>query len=193
MARRLRVLIAHQPHHVVHRGHRQRPVFECADDYHAYLNDLHTYRVSLGVALHAWCLMPNHVHLLLTPQDDPRTVSVLMQRIAQRATRRWNWRRDVAGSLWEARFKSRVIDTEQYLLACCRYIELNPVRAGLTGSATDYRWSSYSARMGMVSDEYLDLHDLYLAMGSDHQTRRKEYGKWCSNRPGPDVSEEIAV
>ncbi|KQZ98410.1 hypothetical protein ASD71_23095 [Achromobacter sp. Root565] len=107
-----------------------------------------------------------------------------MQRIAQRATRRWNARRDVAGSLWEARFKSRVIDTEQYLLDCCRYIELNPVRAGLTVSATDYRWSSYRARMGIVNDGHLDLHDLYLAMGPDPQTRRKEYAKWCFSQTG---------
>jgi len=145
---------------------------------------MHDYRRTLGVALHAWCLMPNHVHLLLTPQDDPRTLSMLMQRIAQRATRRWNARRDVAGSLWEARFKSRVIDTEQYLLDCCRYIELNPVRAGVTMSATDYRWSSYRARMGIVNDGHLDLHDLYLAMGPDPQTRRKEYAKWCFSQTG---------
>ena len=180
MARRPRILIAHQPHHVVQRGHGQRSVFEDSYSYRAYLHDLHAYRMSLGVALHAWCLMPNHVHLLLTPQDDPRTVSVLMQRVAQRATRRWNARRDIAGSLWEARFKSRVIDTKRYLLECCRYIELNPVRAGLTKSAADYRWSSYQARMGVVGDEDLDLHDLYLAMGPDQQSRREAYGKWCS-------------
>lgn len=184
MARRPRILIAHQPHHVVQRGHRQRAVFDESDDYCAYLEDLHDYRQSLGVALYAWCLMPNHVHLLLAPQDDPRTVSMLMQRIAQRATRRWNARRDVAGSLWEARFKSRVIDTERYLLACCMYIELNPVRAGLSASASEYRWSSYRARMGIVSDKRLDLHDLYVAMGPDQQTRRKEYEKWCLSHTG---------
>lgn len=184
MARSPRILIAHQPHHVVQRGHRQRAVFADPADYCAYLEDLHDYRQSLGVALYAWCLMPNHVHLLLAPHDDPRTVSMLMQRIAQRATRRWNARRDVAGSLWEARFKSRVVDTERYLLACCMYIELNPVKAGLTTSASEYRWSSYRVRMGIVSGDHLGLHGLYLAMGPDEQTRRKEYEKWCLSQTG---------
>lgn len=184
MARRPRVLIAHQSHHIVQRGHRQQVIFDDSHAYRAYLLDLHTCRASLGVALHAWCLMPNHVHLLLTPGDDPRSISVLMQRIARHATRRWNLRRGTAGSLWEARFKSRPIDSERYLLECCRYIELNPVRAGITESAAEYPWSSYQARMGIVSDENLDLHDLYLAIGSNQHARRKEYEKWCLSGTG---------
>lgn len=179
MARLPRILVAHQPHHVVQRGHRQQVVFSDQPAYRAYLNDLHFYRTTLGVSLHAWCLMPNHVHLLLTPGDDPRTVSVLMQRVARQATRRWNLRANTAGSLWEARFKSRLIDSERYLLECCRYIELNPVRAGLAESAADYPWSSYRARMGLTSDGKLDLHELYLAMGADFEGRRKAYEDWC--------------
>ncbi|MFD4839054.1 transposase [Achromobacter sp. NPDC058515] len=184
MARPPRILVAHQPHHVVQRGHRQQVIFSDPHAYRAYLDDLHSYRASLGVALHAWCLMPNHVHLLLTPGDDPRTVSVLMQRVARQATRRWNLRRDTAGSLWEARFKSRLIDSEQYLLECCRYIELNPVRAGLCESASDYSWSSYQARMGLVDDATLDFHELYLAIGADQEARRKAYAAWCLTHPG---------
>lgn len=176
MARPPRILIAHQPHHAVQRGHRRQTVFDGPAAYRAYL---HTYRTALGVALHAWCLMPNHVHLLLTPDDDPPTVSVLMQRLATRATRRWNIRRETGGSLWEARFKSRVIDAERYLLESCRYIEMNPVRARLAESAAAYPWSSYPARMGWENGEELDLHELYLAMGMDAEARRKAYEECC--------------
>lgn len=179
MARLPRILIAHQPHHVVQRGHRRLIVFDGPNDYRAYLRDLQAYRAALGVALHAWCLMPNHVHLLLTPGDDPRTVSALMQRVARRATRRWNARRDAGGSLWETRFRSRVIGSERYLLECCRYIEMNPVRAGLASCASEYPWSSYRARMGLACGESLDLHPLYLEMGADQEARRKAYGEWC--------------
>lgn len=179
MARPPRILIAHQPHHIVQRGHPRQTVFDGPDAYRAYLRDLHTYRTALGVALHAWCLMPNHVHLLLTPGDDPRTVSVLMQRLARRATRRWNVRRETGGSPREARFKSRVIDAERYLLECCRYIEMNPVRARLAESAAAYPWSSYRARMGWGNGGELDLHELYLAMGVDAEARRKAYEEWC--------------
>lgn len=184
MARPPRILIAHQAHHVVQRGHRQQEVFPDPRAFRAYLNDLHAYRVSLGVALHAWCLMPNHVHLLLTPGDDPRTVSVLIQRIARQATRRWNMRYNTAGSLWEARFKSRVINSERYLLECCRYIELNPVRAGLATSPWVYPWSSFRARMGLAGGAELDYHAEYLRMGADVDSRRKAYSEWCVGSDG---------
>jgi len=175
MSRKPRILIAHQPHHIVQRGHRRQNIFHSAADYRAYLRDVRTDARRLGVALHAWCLMPNHVHLLLTPGDDPRTISTLVQHVARRATRRWNARRMTAGSIWEARFKSKVIDEDRYLVQCCRYIELNPVRARLAASAEDYPWSSYRERMGMAPAEMLDLHALYLAMGRDDAARRTAY------------------
>jgi len=175
MPRPPRILIAHQPHHVIQRGHRRQTVFEHPGDYRAYLDDLHAQRAALGVALHAWCLMPNHVHLLLAPGGDPTTVSVLMQRIARQASYRWNRRRRTSGSLWEARFTSRVIDSERYLLACCRYIELNPVRAALTRDPAGYPWSSYRARMGLADGAKLDPHALYLAMGNNEAERRRAY------------------
>jgi len=175
MPRRPRILIAHQPHHIVQRGHRRQGVLHGTADHRAYLRDLRAGAGRLGVAVHAWCLMPNHVHLLLTPGDDPRTLSTLVQHVARRATRRWNARRMTAGSIWEARFKSQVIDEERYLLQCCRYIELNPVRARLVCSAEDYLWSSYRERMGMAPAGLLDLHASYLAMGRDDDARRAAY------------------
>ena len=179
MARRARVEYPGALYHVITRGNQRQRIFRDDRDREKYLEILSSLKNQFSFRIPAYVLMPNHVHLLLTPGDDPRSISVLMQRVARHATRRWNLRRDTAGSLWEARFKSRLVDSERYLLECCRYIELNPVRAGLTKSAADYRWSSYQARMGLVSDENLDLHERYLAMGPDHATRRKEYGKWC--------------
>jgi len=119
--------------------------------------------------------MPNHVHLLLTPTENPASLSTLMQHLARGATRRWNARKQTMGSIWEARFKSRVIDEERYLLECCRYIELNPVRARLAQAACDYPWSSYRERMGLAQAQMLDLHPLYMAMGHDDAARRAAY------------------
>ncbi|MBV7483988.1 transposase [Bordetella sp. BOR01] len=176
MPRPRRILLAHQPHHIVQRGHRRQVVFERAVDYRTYLHDLQYHAAQLSVALHAWCLMPNHVHLLLTPAADPDSLSTLMQHLAGGATRRWNARKQTTGSIWEARFKSRVIDEERYLLECCRYIELNPVRAQIVAAAENYPWSSYRERMGMAPATMLDLHMLYLAMGNDDAARRDAYG-----------------
>jgi len=175
MPRPRRILLAHQPHHIVQRGHRRQVVFERASDYRAYLHDLHHHTVQLSVGLHAWCLMPNHVHLLLTPLDNPGSISKLMQHLARGATRRWNARKQTAGSLWEARFKSRVVDEERYLLECCRYIELNPIRTRLVESPANYPWSSYRERMGMAPVQMLHLHMLYVAMGSTDAARREAY------------------
>ncbi|GAB1577470.1 transposase [Bordetella petrii] len=175
MPRSPRILLAHQPHHIVQRGHRQEAVFRIPSDYRAYLSDLYQQTSALGVAVHAWCLMPNHVHLLLTPGDDPRTISRVLQYLAWRATVRWNARRRTTGSLWEARFKSRVVDEERYLLECCRYIELNPVRAGLARTPDGYPWSSCRERMGMAASRLLAFHPLYLAMGNSDEARREAY------------------
>ena len=175
MPRSRRILLAHHPHHIVQRGHRQQVVFERAHDYRVYLQGLHHHTRQLAVALHAWCLMPNHVHLLLTPTENPASLSTLMQHLARGATRRWNARKQTMGSIWEARFKSRVIDEERYLLECCRYIELNPVRARLAQAACDYPWSSYRERMGLAQAQMLDLHPLYMAMGHDDAARRAAY------------------
>ncbi|WP_179216613.1 transposase, partial [Achromobacter xylosoxidans] len=128
MAPRLpRLVIAHTPHHVVQRGHSRQAIFTAAEDYQAYLSDLKEKSAELGVRVYAYCLMTNHVHLLMMPTDDTLALAKLMQEIGRRATRRWNQRWGRSGTLWESRYKSSVVQTDAYLLACCRYIELNPV------------------------------------------------------------------
>ena len=176
MAPRLpRVLIAHHPHHIVQRGHSRQAVFAEDSGRQAYLEDLHEKKTELGVQVHAYCLMSNHIHLLLTPGEDVDAVSRLMKEVARRATRRWNVCKQRSGSLWESRFKSSMVQTERYLLACCRYIELNPVRAGMVVRAEDYRWSSYRGRMGLATDSILDLDVIYLALGESDVHRRSAY------------------
>lgn len=184
MAPRLpRVLVAHHPHHIVQRGHSRQAVFEEESDRQAYLDDLHEKKNELGVQVHAYCLMSNHIHLLLTPAEDVGAVSRLMKEVARRATRRWNVRKQRSGSLWESRFKSSVVQSEAYLLACCRYIELNPVRAGMVVRAEDYRWSSYRGRMGIVTDLMLDLDEIYLALGDSDVHRRRAYQDYMESGP----------
>ncbi|WP_454675455.1 transposase [Achromobacter pestifer] len=181
MAPRLpRVIVARCPHHVVQRRHSRQRIFIGDDDRQAYLNDLYEKKHELGVEVHAYCLMSNHVHLLLTPGDDVAAVGRLMKEIARRATRRWNERSGGSGSLWESRFKSSVVQSDAYLLACCRYIERNPVRASMVEKPEDYQWSSYRARMGLSIDSILDLHAVYLALGSS-AARRVAYLQYMAS------------
>lgn len=192
MAPRLpRVVIAHTPHHVVQRGHSRQAILTAPEDYQTYLCDLKEKSTELGVRVYAYCLMTNHVHLLLMPTDETMTLAKLMQEIGRRATRRWNQRWGRSGTLWESRYKSSVVQTEAYLLACCRYIELNPVRAHMTGHAADYPWSSYRGRMGMAEDGMLELHPLYLALGCSEDERRAVYRSYVESAVSAEETECI--
>lgn len=187
MAPRLpRVLVPHCPHHVVQRGHSRQDVFDGPNGRRSYLQDLYEKKAELNVQVHAYCLMSNHVHLLLTPGGDASAISRLMKELARRATRRWNTRMDRSGSLWESRFKSSVVQSDAYLLACCRYIELNPVRAGIVRKAEQFRWSSYRGRMGLSSDPILDLHPIYSALGSSPVLRRQVYLQYMESEVAED-------
>ncbi len=192
MAPRLpRVVIAHTPHHIVQRGHSRQAIFTAPEDYQTYLSDLKEKSAELDVRIYAYCLMTNHVHLLLMPTDDAMALAKLMQEVGRRATRRWNQRWGRSGTLWESRYKSSVVQTEAYLLACCRYIELNPVRAHMTGQAADYPWSSYRGRMGMAEDDVLDLHPAYLALGCSEGQRRTVYRSYLESAVSTDEIECI--
>ncbi|WP_454674022.1 transposase [Achromobacter pestifer] len=156
-------------------------IFIGDDDRQAYLNVLCEKKHELCVEVHAYCPMSNHVHLLLTPGDDVATVCRLMKEIARRATRLWNERSGGSGSLWEWRFKSSVVQSDAYLLACCRYIEQNPVRASMVEKPEDYQWPSYRGRMGLSIDSILDLHAVYLALGSSAAVRRVAYVQYMAS------------
>ncbi|MBA6068668.1 transposase [Pseudomonas mosselii] len=174
MPRGGRVLLPHYPHHIVQRGHNRQVVFAQDTDFQRYLADLRELKDAFGVKVYAYCLMTNHVHLLLVPDDACAGLSQLMKTLAARATRYRNRLEGRTGTLWESRFKSSIVQSDTYLLACCRYIELNPVRARMTVEADDYLWSSYSIRMGAAKRQnWLDDNPLFEALGETEELRRK--------------------
>jgi putative transposase len=164
MARLARVVAAGIPHHVTQRGNRRQQVFFGDDDYAAYSALLAEGCRAAGVAVWAYCLMPNHVHLILTPSDEDGLRAALGE-AHRRYTRHVNLREGWRGYLWQGRFASCPMD-EAYLMACARYVELNPVRARLARRARDWRWSSARAHLAAKDDELVRVSPL-LALAPD--------------------------
>lgn len=176
MPRIARVVLPHYPHHVVQRGHNKQTVFVEPADFERYLTDLCELKTLLGVKVYAFCLMTNHVHLLLAPGESPATLGQLMKSLAARMTRYRNKLEGRSGTLWESRYKSSVVQTETYLLACSRYIELNPVRAHIVERAQDYPWSSLQLRLsGKVGTNWLDDYPGFNELGPTPATRCDRY------------------
>jgi len=138
-----RVVAPNMPHHVVQRGHNRNVVFVDDGDYSYYLDTLGNWSRQLQVKVYAWCLMTNRVHLLLDPGDDVKSIGLLMKRLAGRQPRFVNKQENRTGSLWDGRDKMSIVESDEYFLQCCRYIELNPVKAKMVKRPADYRWSSY--------------------------------------------------
>lgn len=177
MPRMARVVLPHTPHHVVQRGHNRQVVFAGAEDFERYLEDLRDLSSELGVQVHSYCLMTNHVHLLLGLGEEVTAMGRLMKALAARATRYRNRLEGRSGTLWEGRYKSSPVQAETYLLACTRYIELNPVRARMVGTAGKYAWSSYRQRMGKA-DCWIDLDPVYLDLADNESDRRVRYARF---------------
>ncbi len=174
MPRRPRIHLPGQPLHIVLRGHNREACFFAEEDYHGFLHWLDEALKPCGAALHAYALMTNHVHLLLTPkaaEDVPRIVISLGRRYVQYVNR--TYRR--TGTLWDSRYKSSLIDTDRYLLMCQRYIELNPVRAAMVDDPAHYRWTSYRSNALGKADARLTPHAVYLALGSEDSQRQTAY------------------
>ena len=158
MARLARVVAAGMPHHVTQRGNRRQKVFFGDDDYEEYRVLLAEGCKAAGVEIWAYCLMPNHVHLILVPPSEDGLRAALGE-AHRRYTRHVNFKKGWRGYLWQGRFASFPMD-EPYLLACARYVELNPVRAKLVRRAQDWRWSSARAHLGLASDTLVDAEAL---------------------------------
>lgn len=174
MPRRPRLHLADYPHHIVQRGHNRTACFLAEDDYQIYRHWLGEALTQTGAALHAYVLMTNHVHLLVTPkraEDIPRLVMAIGRRYVQ--TINTTYRR--TGTLWDSRYKSSLIQTDTYLLRCQRYIELNPVRAAMVRDPGEYPWSSYRANGLGASDPLLSPHPLYLQLGASPASRQAAY------------------
>ncbi len=174
MARKLRFFVPGLAAHVVQRGNDRREVFYRDGDYRLYLELLREGCAEFGCSLHAYVLMGNHVHLLLTPADC-NGISLLMQQIGRLYVPYVNRHYGRTGALWEGRFHAGLVEDARYLLACYRYIELNPVRAGLATDPGDYRWSSYHANGAGEPDPLLTPHSVYLALGENCYSREAAY------------------
>lgn len=174
MPRRARLSIPGVPWHIIQRGNNRSVCFYAEDDFQFYLHYLDEFAIKFGCAIHAYVLMTNHVHLLLTPQR-PDSASLLMKHLGQRYVQYVNRTYRRTGTLWEGRFRSCLTQTEDYVLACYRYIELNPVRAGMVKQPQDYRWSSYHANALGKANNMIVAHDEYLRLGLNENDRLKAY------------------
>jgi putative transposase len=160
--------------HIVQRGHNRAACFRHDSDYLIYLATLRQLAEKHECAVHAYCLMTNHVHLLVTPAVAG-ACTALMRDLGQRYVQAFNRRYERTGTLWEGRFRSCIVESSRYVLGCYRYIELNPVRAGMVDHPIGYLWSSYAVNSGMRSDPLVSPHIEYLALSGDPQSRHSAY------------------
>ena len=162
------------PLHVLQRGNDRVPCFQSQEDYASYLHWLGEYAHHYGCGVHAYVLMTNHVHLLLTPRDAAGP-SEMMQAIGRKYVSLYNRKYSRTGTLWEGRFKAHRVETELYLATVHRYIELNPVRARMVDEPAKYRWSSHRHNALGYADERIDPHEWFNALGSDRESRCEAY------------------
>ena len=174
MARQPRFFIPGEALHVIQRGNNREPIFAADEDFQFFLRCLGEAREVHGLAIHAYVLMTNHVHMVATPahaQSLPKTLQSVGRRYVQHFNR--NYRR--TGTLWEGRYRATLIDSEEYLLTCMRYVELNPVRARIVDDPMQYRWCSYHVNAHGRPDPIIAFHDVYLRLGSTAAERQSAY------------------
>lgn len=179
MARLPRVCPPGIPQHIIQRGNNRQVCFADSADFAAYADWLYETSQKNQVAVHAWVFMTNHVHLLVTPQSE-EGVSRMMQTLGRRYVRYFNHTYKRTGTLWEGRFKSCLIETERYLLTCQRYIEMNPVRAGMVAEPGEYHWSSYQANALGVAAKLCTPHESYLQLAATDAERQAAYRRLFS-------------
>jgi putative transposase len=164
------------PQHVVQRGNNRATCFHADDDCRHYLRWLADAAGRRGCLIHAYVLMTNHVHLLLTG-DSEASIPDLMQSLGTRYARYVNRRYERTGTLWEGRYHASLVDSETYLLRCMRYIEANPVRAAMVASPAAYRWSSFRCNALGAKDERITPHPAYESLGNRPEARRAAYAR----------------
>jgi putative transposase len=176
--------------HIVQRGHNRAACFRRDGDYLLYLLHLRELSEKHGCEVHAYCLMTNHVHILLTPATSD-ACTALMRDLGQRYVQYFNRRYGRTGTLWEGRYRSFIAETARYVLACYRYIELNPVDAGMVNDPATYPWSSYGANTGTRVDPLIKAHSEFLALGSEAAGRHASYARLVADGIEPSLLREI--
>jgi len=190
MPRKPRFYMPGVPAHIVQRGNCRQAVFFDGNDYQSYLNWLVEGAIKYGCAIHAYVLMTNHIHLIMTPESKD-SISKTIQYVGRHYVTYVNATYGKSGTLWEGRHKGCIINSEQYLLSCMRYIELNPVRAGMVKRPIEYRWSSYAANATGKVDKVLKHHELYLALGVRQDTRSHNYRELFRQALEPEQVHDI--
>jgi len=174
MARLPRIVVPNQPMHIMHRGNNRQNIFESEEDMVRIKEDIAISLEKTSCFLHSYVIMTNHFHLLITPTDKI-ALSKFMQSVANRYVRYYNSQHNRTGTIWEGRFKSCLVDSDHYLLTLYRYIEMNPVRAGMVEAPTDYRWSSFHHNALAKPDGLITEHPLYSDLGKIPDQRYRHY------------------
>ena len=190
MPRTARCVIAGLPLHVVQRGINRQPCFFSPADHGVYLRFLQIFATEFACPVHAYCLVTNHVHLCLTPAAAD-ACALLMKKLGQCYVQYVNSTLKRTGTLWEGRFRSCMVNSDAYVLACYRYIELNPVRAGMVSAPAEYQWSSYRVNAEGVADRLITPHAAYDGLGTDEARRRTAYKMLCQSPPPQPVMDDI--
>jgi putative transposase len=190
MPRPRRVVFPSIPLHIIQRGNNRMACFHLQDDYLVYLDMLRECAFDAGCAVHAYVLMSNHVHLLLSP-DTADSVSTLMQRLGQRYVQYFNRRHARTGTLWEGRFRSSAVQDALYFLVCQRYIELNPVRAHMVNSPADYPWSSHRVNAFGQESALITPHSVYASLGRIPALRHAAYRHLFNETFSDELLEEV--
>jgi putative transposase len=174
MARHPRLNLPGVPVHVIQRGNNRNACFFVDTDRELYLTLLGSAARQHDCAIHAYVLMPTHVHLLVTPAAGDG-VAAMMQQLGRRYVRIFNDVHQRTGTLWEGRYKAAMIDSERYLLTCQRYVELNPVRAGLADSPSAFRWSSHRHYVHGFRNPLINAHEVFCSLAREDVARREAY------------------
>ena len=190
MPRRARISLSGVPHHIIQRGNNRDACFYSDQDYQFYLDWLKEYGEISRCQVHAYVLMTNHVHLLVTPQTESG-VGMLMRRLGQRYVQYINRTYRRSGTLWEGRFKSCITREEDYVLGCYRYIELNPVRAGMVSHPAEYRWSSYRINAQGESSDLVMPQIIYQQIAGNRESRLAGYRDLFRYHLDPGLVDEI--
>jgi len=190
MPRKARIVLKNTAHHIIQRGHNRQAVFVEPSDYQYYLSTLREWKEKLGVQIYGYCLMTNHVHLIANPGYDETHLGLLMKRLAGRQTRYVNYMERRIGSLWAGRNKASPIDTDEYLLACSRYVDMNPVRAGMVSHPQEYPWSSYRQKAGLEA-MWLDIDPCYSGLDCSIERRQNKYAIYVAENPPQAELEQI--
>ena len=185
MARKPRLFLEGMPHHVVQRGNNKDQIFFKSSDYLLFLEVLREAKKKHPCLLYAYCLMTNHIHLLLSPLQE-ENIPLLMKLVGAKYVRYINKAYARTGTLWEGRFKCSLVQDDAYLAACLRYIEMNPVRAGLVTSPEVYQWSSYRFRAYGEDYAILDRDPWFEELGLQEEDRRQQY-RFFFQKPEDDL------